>query len=67
MIICSCGHEVPDFDHLFTVTARSVDRMGEKALSYMTVCGACEDGYRQRGAIFDNNDDGFRWLGEKQW
>jgi len=67
MIICSCGHSVEDIEHTHNVLVKSCNRIGEKALGYMTVCGPCEDGYRQRGDLFDNNDDGFRWLEEERW
>ena len=62
MIILSCRHEVDDFDHAYNIMVKSVDRTGEKALGYMTVCGSCEDGYRQHGQIFDTEHDAYEWL-----
>jgi hypothetical protein len=31
-------------------------------LSFETVCGACENKYRQAGAIFEYENDAFEWL-----
>jgi len=66
-IICSCGHEVDDMNHTYSIFIKSTDRCGDKALAYITVCGPCEDQYRQRGNIFDNEQDGFEWLRKEQW
>jgi hypothetical protein len=54
-------------DHTYSIFTKSTSREGEKALSYITVCGPCEDQYRQRGNIFDNEQDGFEWLRKEQW
>ena len=67
MIVLSCGHEVSDFEHAYSITVKSVDRAGEKALGYITVCGPCEDGYRQHGNIFDNEEDAYKWLDSERW
>lgn len=67
MIILSCGHEVDDFVHAYSIIVKSVDRSGEKALGYITVCGSCEDEYRQRGNIFDNEESAYKWLDEERW
>lgn len=66
-IVCSCGHEVDDLDHTYNVLIKATDRSGEKALSYLTVCGPCEDRYRQVGYIFDDHEEGFSWLEKEQW
>lgn len=67
MIILSCGHEVADFDHAYSVITKATARDGEKALLYSTVCGPCEDAYRQRGALFDSNQDAEIWLNSENW
>lgn len=66
-IILSCGHEVRDFDHTHDVIVKSTDRQGEKALSYMVVCGPCEDRYRQEGMLFDAENVAYSWLDTEKW
>jgi hypothetical protein len=61
-IILSCGHEVDDFEHSFQVYVKSYNREGDRAISYMTVCGVCEDDYRKRGQLFDSEEQAFEWL-----
>lgn len=67
MIILSCGHEVGDFEHSHTVMIKETNDYGGKAIGYMMICGACEDKYRQAGAIFDNEETAFEWLEKEQW
>lgn len=64
MIILSCGHEVEDMGHAYTIYVKSCTREGENAVKYLTVCGPCEDGYRQAGIIFDTNEKSMEWLKE---
>lgn len=66
-IILSCRHEVDDFDHAYNIIIKTTDRSGEKALSYLIVCGSCEDMYRQQGAIFDNVIAAEQWLLNSEW
>jgi hypothetical protein len=65
-IILSCGHEVYDFDHVYTIMTKSCDRYGLPAIAYQTTCGPCEDQYRQRGQILDTEQQAFEWLKEQQ-
>lgn len=67
MIVLSCGHEVDDIDHTFTVITKCTDRQGEKALSYSVVCGPCEDRYRQAEILFDSDDQADVWLEKEAW
>jgi hypothetical protein len=66
-IILSCGHEVDDFDDGYEVMVKATDRRGEKAISYMVVCGACEDRYRQSGDLFDHENAADAWLMTEEW
>ena len=65
--ILSCRHEVTDIDHSYQIMTKEVDRYGEKAIGYRTVCGSCEDSYRQRGEIFDTEEDAFAWIRQESW
>jgi hypothetical protein len=65
-IILSCGHEVFDFPHTYHIMTKSTDRYGERAILYQTVCGPCEDRYRQRGQIFDSEQVAYAWMEEKK-
>ena len=69
MIRLSCGHEIDNLytDKSFTILTKSNDRESGKALSLETVCGACEDKYRQVDAIFDEWEDGIAWLQTEEW
>jgi hypothetical protein len=40
------------------------DRYGERAIVYQTVCGPCEDHYRQKGQIFDFEEVAYMWVGK---
>ncbi len=66
-IILSCGHEVDDFDHAHNIIIKATDRQGGKALSYMIVCGSCEDRYRQQSYIFDDESAADNWLMKVEW
>jgi hypothetical protein len=33
----------------------------------MMICGACENKYRQAGAIFEYENDAFEWLEKEKW
>jgi len=67
VIILSCGHEVVDFDHAYDIMIKATSREGQKAIAYMTVCGPCEDRYRQQGQIFDTMQDADEWLKKEEW
>lgn len=67
MIILSCGHEIDDFDHSFSVMTKYTDRRGEKALNYSMVCGPCEDRYRRFGDLFDTEQQAEEWLKKEEW
>lgn len=67
MIVCSCGHEVDDFDHTYNVMTKSTSRECTKAIAYSTVCGPCEDRYRQHGELFDTDDQAMAWLNKDEW
>lgn len=67
MIILSCGHKVSDFEHAHNIMIKTTDRMGEKAISHMVVCGPCEDRYRQNGLIFDSEDVAYEWVVTENW
>ena len=67
MIILSCSHEVADFDHAYNIITKATDRGGEKALVYSTVCGPCEDAYRQHGQLFDTESEAISWLNTEYW
>jgi hypothetical protein len=64
MFILSCRHEVADLDHAYNVMTQAHDREGNPAVSYETVCGACEDRYRQRGILFDTQEQAWAWVKE---
>jgi hypothetical protein len=61
-IILSCGHEVYDVKHAYTIMTKSQDRYGEPAIAYQTACGPCEDRYRQQDQILDNEQIAHEWL-----
>jgi hypothetical protein len=61
-IILSCGHEVYDFPHAYHVMTKGTDRYGNRAIEYQTVCGPCEDRYRQSGDIFDFEEVAYLWV-----
>jgi len=63
-IILSCGHEVFDFSHAYHIMTKGSDRYGERAIVYQTVCGPCEDRYRQKGQIFDFEEVAYMWAGK---
>lgn len=67
MIILSCGHEVDDFEHAYNVITKSTDRQGDKALMYSTVCGPCEDKFRQHGQLFDTESEAMSWVNSEYW
>jgi hypothetical protein len=64
-IILSCGHEVYDFLHAYHIMTKGTDRYGERAIVYQTVCGPCEDHYRQKGQIFDFEEVAYIWVGKQ--
>lgn len=66
-IVLSCGHEVEYFKHAYDVMIKATGREGEKAIACMTVCGPCEDQYRQRGVIFDTQESAMEWLQQEAW
>ena len=61
-IILSCGHEVNDFSRAYHVMTKGSDRYGARAIVYQTVCGPCEDRYRQSGDIFDFEEVAHQWV-----
>ena len=61
-IILSCGHEVFDLPRAYHIMSKGMDRYGKRALIYQTVCGTCEDRYRQAGEIFDFEDVAYMWV-----
>jgi hypothetical protein len=63
-IVLSCGHEVNDFVHTHHIMTKGLDRYGERAIVYQTVCGPCEDRYRQKGQIFDFEEVAYMWVGK---
>jgi hypothetical protein len=65
-IILSCGHEVFDFKHSYHTMTKGTDRYGERAIVYQTVCGTCEDRYRQQGQIFDFEEVAYQWVSKGQ-
>ena len=65
-IILSCGHEVYDFPHAYHVMTKSTDRYGNRAIEYQTVCGPCEDRYRQAGDIFDFEEVAYLWVSKNE-
>ena len=67
MIILSCGHEVDSFDESHQVVVKSTDRENEKALAFMSVCQSCKNRYQREGELFETNEQGYQWLGEKEW
>ena len=67
MIVLTCGHEVPDLAHAFDIIHKATSTEGTKAMAYSTVCGACEDQYRQAGELFDSQEDADAWLKQERW
>jgi len=61
-IVLSCGHEVNDFSRAYHIMTKGTDRYGERAIVYQTVCGPCEDRYRQKGQIFDFEEVAYMWV-----
>jgi len=61
-IILSCGHEVYDVKHAYTIMSKSTNRYGDPAVKYQTTCGPCEDRYRQQGRILDTEHEALEWL-----
>ena len=64
-IILSCGHEVYDVKHAYTIMTKSQDRYCSPAISYRTACGPCEDRYRQQGQILDTDQIALEWLADE--
>jgi len=64
-IILSCGHEVYDVKHAYTIMTKSQDRYCEPAIAYRTACGPCEDRYRQEGQILDTDQIALDWLADE--
>ena len=60
-IVLSCGHEVNDFTRTHDVMVKGRDRYGERAIVYQTVCGPCEDRYRQQSQLFDFEEVAYMW------
>jgi hypothetical protein len=65
-IILSCGHEVFDFKHSYHTMTKGTDKYGDRAIVYQTVCGTCEDRYRQQGQIFDFEEVAYQWVSKGQ-
>jgi hypothetical protein len=61
-IILSCGDEVHDLQHAYTIMTKGTDRYGARAIVYRTVCGPCEDEYRRAGEIFDFEEVAQLWV-----
>jgi hypothetical protein len=40
----------------------SYTRAGPVAMSYSTVCGPCEDRFRQHGELFDTQQQAEEWI-----
>lgn len=59
MIIASCGHQVTAETQRF-VSAAYVDRLGNKCVSYKTVCDRCEDDYKD--CLFESEQERDAWL-----
>jgi hypothetical protein len=51
-IVLSCGHEVDDMDHGYTIFTKTTDR---------------EDMYRQHGEILDSEETADAWLEKEEW
>jgi len=66
-IVLSCGHQVDDMYHGYTIFTKTTDREGNKAVAYQTVCGPCEDRYRQHGEILDSEEAADVWLEKEEW
>lgn len=66
-IVLSCGHEVDYFGNAYNVLTKSTDRCGCKAVAYSTVCGPCEDRYRQAGELFESGELANEWLLKEEW
>ena len=67
MIVLSCGCEVDDFDHAYDVMYKTFGREGNKAIAHALYCGACEDGLRQAGKLFDTDEEAYAWLKTEDW
>jgi hypothetical protein len=65
-IILSCGHEVNDFTRAYHIMTKDTDRYGARAIMYQTVCGPCEDRYRQQGQIFDFEEVAYMWVSKDE-
>jgi len=65
-IILSCGHEIYNFTQSYQIMAKGTDRYGERAIIYQTVCGPCEERYRQQGQIFDFEEVAYQWVSKGQ-
>lgn len=67
MIVLSCGHEVNEVNHGIDVIVKSMDRTGEKCLSYMVVCGDCKIEYAREGLLFNAEDVAYEWINTEEW
>jgi len=65
-IILSCGHEIYNFTQSYQIMTKGTDRYGERAIIYQTVCGPCEERYRQQGQIFDFEEVAYQWVSKGQ-
>lgn len=62
MIYLSCGHIVDTFMEAHDVIVKSIDREGNRALSYEMVCEECFQNYKKRKECFVNEKVAFEWL-----
>ena len=62
-IIASCGHEVLSLDDLVNCSVADHDKLGYRAVSYMSLCGECYDYHKDEGYILYDEDEENKWLG----
>lgn len=67
MIILSCGHQADELYEGYNVIAKEMDRRGEKALAYKTVCVQCMNRLLKNNELLKTDEDGFAWLKDKNW
>lgn len=62
-ITASCGHTVLSLDDIITCSVADHDKLGYRAVSYMSLCEECYDYHAEEGYILLDEGEENKWLG----
>jgi hypothetical protein len=62
VIRLTCFHEVEELDQSYGIYTKDLDREGNKAIGYRSVCKECKEMYNRNNLSFVTEDEAYDWL-----